>query len=294
MVSSATVVAATRSASDSNLRCRERKWFRLLRPWRQRYSASDTNFRCRKEKWFRLQNATSQRLQRFLISGGQFENRCKECPGLAFLRAAILDFKPRLANRCSQKVKTRAIRASILNFKPRLANRCRQKVKTGTIRALILDFRPRIGNHCSKEGINGQKTCSTSSARVPSRVDDASCLRCLASHELDSSLTAVRQWRQKRVLMRPEAAFPYVFAAEGAQHPPKKPPRSTPCRHEIIRRHEKNRRHAQRTAPQTTKAATLNGQSRKRQQPPRSTGSPANDNGRKDLPQARHHDYSSG
>ena len=33
--------------------------------------------------------------------------------------------------------------------------------------------------------------------------------------------TLVRQWRQKRVLMRPEAAFPYVFAAEGAQHPPK-------------------------------------------------------------------------
>ena len=38
--------------------------------------------------------------------------------------------------------------------------------------------------------------------------------------------TQVRQWRQKRVLMRPEAAFPYVFAAEGAQHPPNKPPRS--------------------------------------------------------------------
>ena len=44
--------------------------------------------------------------------------------------------------------------------------------------------------------------------------------------------TQVRQWRQKRVLMRPEAAFPYVFAAEGAQHPPKKPPRSTTRRHE--------------------------------------------------------------
>ena len=29
----------------------------------------------------------------------------------------------------------------------------------------------------------------------------------------------VRQRRQRRVLMRPEAAFPYVFAAEGAQHP---------------------------------------------------------------------------
>ena len=38
--------------------------------------------------------------------------------------------------------------------------------------------------------------------------------------------TQVRQWRLKRVLMRPEAAFPYVFAAEGAQHPPKRPPRS--------------------------------------------------------------------
>ena len=37
-----------------------------------------------------------------------------------------------------------------------------------------------------------------------------------------------RQWRQKRVLMRPEAAFPYVFAAEGAQHPPNQPPRPTP------------------------------------------------------------------
>ena len=29
----------------------------------------------------------------------------------------------------------------------------------------------------------------------------------------------VRQRRQRRVLMRPEAAFPYVSAAEGAQHP---------------------------------------------------------------------------
>ena len=47
--------------------------------------------------------------------------------------------------------------------------------------------------------------------------------------------TLVRQWRRKRVLMRPEAAFPYVFAAEGAQHPPKKPPRSTPRRHKISR-----------------------------------------------------------
>ena len=66
-------------------------------------------------------------------------------------------------------------------------------------------------------------TLSKSPARVPSCVDDASCLGCL--HGAGS--TRLRQWRQKRVLMRPEAAFPYVFAAEGAQHPPKRPPRST-------------------------------------------------------------------
>ena len=41
--------------------------------------------------------------------------------------------------------------------------------------------------------------------------------------------TQVRQWRQKRVLMRPEAAFPYVFAAEGAQHPPKGRHAQRPC-----------------------------------------------------------------
>ena len=103
--------------------------------------------------------------------------------------------------------------AAILDFKPRIGNHCSTTGHFGDFRAAILDFRPRIGNHCSKEGINGQKPCSTSSARVPSRVDDASRHRQFAS-------TQVRQWRQKRVLMRPEAAFPYVFAAEGAQHPP--------------------------------------------------------------------------
>ena len=146
MVSSATVVAATRSASDSNLRCRERKWFRLLRPWRQRYSASDTNFRCRKEKWFRLQNATSQRLQRFLISGGQFENRCKECPGLAFLRAAILDFKPRLGNRCRVLPGNALVTAAILDFRGSIWESLQGLPGNDLQRAVILDFRPRLGN----------------------------------------------------------------------------------------------------------------------------------------------------
>ena len=68
-------------------------------------------------------------------------------------------------------------------------------------------------------------------------------------------LTQVRQWRQKRVLMRPEAAFPYVFAAEGAQHPPNKLPRSTTL-----------------AAAPAQKAATLNGPRRStRLKKPRST-----------------------
>ena len=53
------------------------------------------------------------------------------------------------------------------------------------------------------------------------------CRRALPWMFAWGGLKQVRQWRRKRVLMRPEAAFPYVFAAEGAQHPPNKPPRST-------------------------------------------------------------------
>ena len=114
---------------------------------------------------------------------------------------------------------------------------------------------------------------SKSPSTRSSRVDDASCLECSACGRtpqwFDSGSTAVRQWRQKRVLMRPEAAFPYVSAAEGAQHPPKKPPRSTPCRSEKNRRNERTAaakthpaakrtaatkrtaRHAERTATKT-------------------------------------------
>ena len=40
-------------------------------------------------------------MQRFLISGGQFGNRCRVMPVYALLRAAILDFRPRFANHCS-------------------------------------------------------------------------------------------------------------------------------------------------------------------------------------------------
>ena len=51
----------TGSASDSNIRCRKEEWFRLLRPWRQRFSASDSNLRWRNREWFRLLRSWRQR-----------------------------------------------------------------------------------------------------------------------------------------------------------------------------------------------------------------------------------------
>ena len=61
------------------------------------------------------------------------------------------------------------------------------------------------------------------STRSNTRLSTRYALDVLHGVGLDAGSTVAA----KRVLMRPEAAFPYVFAAEGAQHPPKKPPRST-------------------------------------------------------------------
>ena len=103
---------------------------------------------------------------------------------------------------------------------------------------------PEIKNRCTLEGVNRQKLASIrkSGLEIKNR-----CMQqaIFSTRSLDESLwryvgdklevivwTLVRQWRLKRVLMRPEAAFPYVFAAEGAQHP-------------------QIGRHAQRSAPNT-------------------------------------------
>ena len=130
---------------------------------------------------------------------------------------------------------------------------------------------PEIKNRCTQEGVNGEKLASirkfgleiknrcTQQAIFSTRSLDESLWRYVGGKLEVIVWTLVRQWRQKRVLMRPEAAFPYVFAAEGAQHPPigrhaqRSPPnnrRPTPCRHEtaattaagetiLLRRNEK-------------------------------------------------------
>ena len=71
---------------------------RLQRPSRQRSSATDSNFRCGKEEWFRLQTAAMPELQRFMILGRQFENRCRKTLKNGPTAAVILDFRLRLEN----------------------------------------------------------------------------------------------------------------------------------------------------------------------------------------------------
>ena len=142
MVPPTVVVAATRSASDTNFLCDNREWFRLQRSMRQQgprpilifvaakgngfayscrsgnevrirfhsslrqrrmvppatvvaatRSASDSILRCGKGEWFRLQNATTPRLQRFMISGVKLGNRCKIMPVYDLLRAVIRNFR---------------------------------------------------------------------------------------------------------------------------------------------------------------------------------------------------------
>ena len=133
--------------------------------------------------------------------------------------ASIPKFGPEIKNRCSLWAVLEGFLASILKSGLEIKNRCTQKVVFGEILASIRKFGPEIKNRCTK------------AAHPPARVHHALTTRLaldiLHGHRLDSGSTVVRQWRRKRVLMRPEAAFSYVFAAEGAQHPPKKPPRST-------------------------------------------------------------------
>ena len=124
MVSPAAAVAATRSASDSV-------------------------FRCRKEEWFRLQNATTPRLQRFLISRGKLWNRCKETLKNSQTAASILDFKAKLGNQCKDFPENNLLRAPILDFRARLGNQCMVLPVYPLFRASILDFRPRLANRCS-------------------------------------------------------------------------------------------------------------------------------------------------
>ena len=164
-------------------------------------------------------------------SGPEIKNRCTQEGLNGEILASIPKSRPEIKNRCMKEGLNGEILASIRKSGPEIKNRCTQEGLNREILASILKSGPEIKNRCRKQPIFSthpqhipQHISCTSSSKCSSRVEDASCLGCLHG----AGTTQVRQWRQKRVLMRPEAAFPYVFAAEGAQHPPKKPPRSTP------------------------------------------------------------------
>ena len=128
-----------------------------------------------------------------------------------------------IKNRCTQEGLNGEILASIRKSGPEIKNRCTQEGLNREKLASIPKSRPEIKNRCTQDGLNGENRAGHPPARVYKRgsAGGKSEVFCV---KVGSTVAA------KRVLMRPEAAFPYVFAAEGAQHPPKKPPRSTVSR----------------------------------------------------------------
>ena len=152
--------------------------------------------------------------------------------------AAIPKSGPEIKNRCTQEGINRQNLASIRKSGLEIKNRCTQEGVNRQILASIPKLGPEIKNHCTLEGVlqaghsslRQRKLESDAEIRCrkqptprpsPSTRSITRCRRVLPWMLHGASSTQVRQWRHKRVLMRPEAAFPYVSAAEGAQHPPK-------------------------------------------------------------------------
>ena len=107
--------------------------------------------------------------------------------------------------------------------------------------SLALKSRIDVGSSPSSARTPAQTLSTSPSTRSIAHPSTRLCLGCLHG----SGLEQVRQWWRRRVLMRPEAAFPYVFAAEGAQYPPKSRHAQRP-----LPQHPPKSRHAQRPSPQ--------------------------------------------
>ena len=112
-------------------------------------SASNSNLRCSKEEWPAWYDRRDKDLPRPILffvaakkNGPPADRRRKA------RAASILDFKPRLENRCMLFPVYTLFRASILDFKPKLGNRCKLFPVSALLRASILDFKPRLANRC--------------------------------------------------------------------------------------------------------------------------------------------------
>ena len=110
--------------------------------------------------------------------------------------------------------------ASIPKSGLEIKNRCTQEGINRQNPASIPKSGLEITNRCTKEGVNGKSLHRFPSLGLKSRID-AGCSPFLSTRSTTRSSTRLaldllhgagsswlRQWRQKRVLMRPEAAFP--------------------------------------------------------------------------------------
>ncbi|MDY2707210.1 MAG: hypothetical protein SOV31_05705 [Candidatus Cryptobacteroides sp.] len=99
-----------------------------------------------------------------------------------------------IKNRCTKEGVNGEKLTSILKSGLEFKNQCTQEAGNEEILASILRFGLEIKNRCTKEGVNGEKLTSILKsgpkitnrcraahppARVPSRVEDASCFGCL-------------------------------------------------------------------------------------------------------------------
>ena len=155
--------------------------------------------------------------------------------------ASIRKSEPEIKNRCTLEGINRQNLASIPKFDPEIKNRCSRGVvafcrrnhsplplrKLESDAALVAATTTAGGPFFSAaKKIRIRRGDSLQKAAHPQTIPQHAFHHALPTRlALDVCMgtgsTQVRQWRQKRVLMRPEAAFPYVSAAEGAQHPPK-------------------------------------------------------------------------
>ena len=180
-------------------------------------------------------------------SGPEIKNRCT-LEGVSGQKPAVIPkSEPEIKNQCTQEGLNREKLASIPKSGLEIKNRCSRGVvavcrrnhsplplrKLESDAALVAATTTAGGPFFSAaKKIRIRRGDSLQKAAHPQTIPQHAFHHALPTRlALDVCMgtgsTQVRQWRQKRMLMRPEAAFPYISAAEGAQHPPKKPPRST-------------------------------------------------------------------
>ena len=174
-------------------------------------------------------------------SGPEIKNQCTQEGVNREKLASIRKSEPEIKNRCTLEGINRQNLASIPKFDPEIKNRCSRGVvafcrrnhsplplrKLESDAALVAATTTAGGPFFSAaKKIRIRRGDSLQKAAHPQTIPQHAFHHALTTRlALDvlhgAGSTQVRQWRLKRVLMRPEAAFPYVFAAEGAQHPPK-------------------------------------------------------------------------